>query len=98
MSEEMISSTDTREVFVRLLDEGTDVRRPTMAIALGGTRYQLLATDDYDPDEEHWEFPRIRWSIAATNGSRGEKSWLSALGSIDTGWKMILPALVEIGP
>lgn len=57
MSEEKISSTDTREVFVRLLDEGTDVRRPTMAIALGGTRYQLLATDDYDPDEEHWEFP-----------------------------------------
>jgi hypothetical protein len=57
MSEAMGSSTETSEVYVPLLDEGTDVRRPTRAVPCGEQRYRLLATEDYDPDDEHWSFP-----------------------------------------
>ena len=44
-------------VYVRLLDEGTDVWRPTRAVALVDGLYRILPTSDYDPDGEHWEFP-----------------------------------------
>jgi len=44
------------EIFVRLLDEGTVVSRPTKGIVLGNDLFELLPTDNYDPDDEHWEF------------------------------------------
>lgn len=43
-------------VYVRLLDEGVDVWRPVPAIDLGNRRYRLLATGDYDPETETWEY------------------------------------------
>ena len=43
-------------VYVRLLDEGTDVFRPTLADRTSGGFYKLRPTDDYDPEDEHWEF------------------------------------------
>jgi hypothetical protein len=51
-------------MYVRLLDEGTAVSRPVKAVALEAGCFQLLPTPDYDPDEEHWEFPpgsMVRW-------------------------------------
>jgi hypothetical protein len=57
MSEETVSSTNTREIFVPLLDEGTRVLRPARATTCGGVRFKLLKPEDYDPDDEHWEFP-----------------------------------------
>jgi len=59
MSEEMASSAEgpTREVFVRVLGEETDVWRPTRAVLGTHARFTLLATDDYDPADETWEFP-----------------------------------------
>ena len=57
MSEEMDSSTNALiEIHVRLLDEGTEVFRPTRALDLGEDRFQILATADYDPELETWEF------------------------------------------
>jgi hypothetical protein len=44
-------------VYVKLLDEGTDVWRPTQAEPFGGMIAKLLPTPDYDPQDEHWEFP-----------------------------------------
>ena len=44
------------EICVRLLDEGTDVSRPTQGAILGDGLFELLPTDNYDPDDEHWEF------------------------------------------
>ena len=44
-------------IFIPLLDEGTDVFRPTEAVPLGGGLYRVLATPDYDPEDEHWKFP-----------------------------------------
>ena len=45
------------DLYVRLLNEGTDVLRPTSAFELGGGLFCLTATPDYDPDLEEWEFP-----------------------------------------
>jgi len=42
-------------VYVRLLNEGTAVFRPTEALELGGGLFKLVATSDYDPEDEQWE-------------------------------------------
>ncbi len=44
-------------VFVKLLDEGTDVWRPVPAEDLGDLRYRLGEPSHYDPSTETWEFP-----------------------------------------
>ena len=51
--------TDDRlvKVYIALLDEGTTVSRPTMAEVLGENIYRVLATPDYDPELEKWEYP-----------------------------------------
>lgn len=69
MSAEMDSSTKT--VYVELLDEGTKVVRPTQARVLSNNVYQLRATPDYDPNDEHWEFlpgTIVRCAIEVWNG------------------------------
>lgn len=49
--------TDAITVYVRLLDEATDVWRPTKAVKVGEGLYRLLAPLDYDKLDEEWEFP-----------------------------------------
>jgi hypothetical protein len=50
--------TDTEAmVYVRLLDEGTDVWRPVRATALPDGTFRLLEPNGYDPNAETWEFP-----------------------------------------
>ena len=50
--------TDTKAVvYVRLLDEGTDVWRPVRATALPDGTFRLLKPNGYDPSAETWEFP-----------------------------------------
>lgn len=44
-------------IYVRLLDEGTDCSRPTLAERIGNDLFKLLPTPDYDPKDEHWELP-----------------------------------------
>jgi hypothetical protein len=53
----MDSNTRKITIYVRLLDEGTEVSRPTQAVDLGDGLFSLLATPDYDPIDEIWEFP-----------------------------------------
>lgn len=52
----MSAATDmfTDTVYVRLLDEGTDVWRPVSARELGNGVYELSA--EPAPEFEHWEF------------------------------------------
>jgi hypothetical protein len=57
MSAETDSTTKRIRLFVRLLNEGTEVSRPTDALDLGNGLYKLLATANYDPEDEIWEFP-----------------------------------------
>ncbi len=54
MSEAMDTNTST--IYVNLLDEGVSVVRPTQGLQVGRYKYRILATSDYDPDEEIWEF------------------------------------------
>ena len=59
MLAEMASNTNamTTTIHVRLLNEGTDVSRPTEGRAMGDGVYEILPTADYDPLDEEWEFP-----------------------------------------
>ena len=57
----MLEETDSGtkkivEMHVRLLDEGTEVSRPTFAVDLGNGLFQIQATTGYDPQLETWEF------------------------------------------
>jgi hypothetical protein len=47
----------TSMIYIHLLDEGTTVVRPTQGVPLGHDVYRVLPTPDYDPDDEHWQFP-----------------------------------------
>ena len=51
------AAADTVEIYIPLLNEGTDVLRPTRAIVLGPDVVQVLTTSDYDPAVEEWAFP-----------------------------------------
>jgi hypothetical protein len=52
----MAAPPERTTVYVKLLDEGIDVWRPVPAEDFGESRYRLLPTDSYDPDDETWEF------------------------------------------
>ena len=56
-------------VYVRLLDEGTDVWRPARATALSDGTFRLLQPNGYDPNAERWEFPNRRRSVALRESS-----------------------------
>lgn len=63
--------SDTKVIYVQLLEEGTRVFRPTQGIRLEGEWFRLLPTDDYDPDDEVWEFPpgsTVRCELRRLNG------------------------------
>ncbi len=47
---------ETVGAHVRLLNEGTDVVRPVHLIDLEDGTFRVLATHDYDPNDEEWEF------------------------------------------
>lgn len=51
-----MSEHETVKVYVPLLDEGTPTLRGTQAVPLGDNLYRILATPDYDPEDETWEF------------------------------------------
>ena len=57
MSEELASSTDRIPLYVPLLNEGTDVLRPTTGQFVGPDVVRVGAPGDYDPGVEGWEFP-----------------------------------------
>ncbi len=57
MSAETGSSTNTVVLYIPLLNEGTDVFRPTTGILLRPGVVRVLPTKDYDAGTEEWEFP-----------------------------------------
>lgn len=62
---------DRAQVYVRLLDEGTDVWRPVEASLLPSGAYRLVASTDVDPSEV-WEFPAgsvVRCEMKTLEGS-----------------------------
>ena len=46
----------TETIYVELLNEGTSAWRPTMGRRVGPQAFELLATPNYDPEHEEWQF------------------------------------------
>ena len=60
------------QVYVRLLNEGTDVFRPTQAIEIGKGLFELMAAPHYDSEGEEWEFlPGAIVCIEIRHGASG---------------------------
>jgi len=57
MSAETASSIKTVEIYVPLLNEGTDVIRPTTGLVMTPEVVEVQATRDYDSTTEEWQFP-----------------------------------------
>ena len=81
MSAETVSSTELVEIYIPLLNEGTDVLRPTKAIVLGSDCVQVLATTDYDPTIEDWQFPPGS-KVRCVSELRGDRKLLVARNRI----------------
>lgn len=43
-------------IYVRLLNEGTEVCRPASGFPLEDNLFEIMPTPDYDPSDETWEF------------------------------------------
>lgn len=48
---------DSVEIYIRLLNEGTECSRPTQALDLGNGLFKVLPTSNYSSADEVWEFP-----------------------------------------
>ncbi|MEI7846312.1 MAG: hypothetical protein WCK35_10955 [Chloroflexota bacterium] len=48
---------DTKILYIPLLDEGTDVFRPTKGKMIADLIFRVLSTEGYDPNDENWAFP-----------------------------------------
>jgi hypothetical protein len=73
MSAHQGTNTDTT-VYVRLLDEGTDVWRPVGARALPNGIFLLAEPDGYDRQAETWEFaPHAKVRCAPKRFADGEE-------------------------
>jgi hypothetical protein len=46
-----------KTIYVHLLDEGTEVLRPTAARQISDLVFLLLEPEDYDEEDEEWQFP-----------------------------------------
>jgi hypothetical protein len=62
---------NTVEIYIRLLNEGTECSRPTQALDLGNGLFKVLPTPNYDPTDEVWEFPpdsTVRSNVRRSEG------------------------------
>jgi hypothetical protein len=48
--------SNTKTIYIPLLEEGLDVVRPTQAVVLAGDTFLVLPTPNYDKRDESWEF------------------------------------------
>ena len=74
----------TFTIYIKLLDENVFVLRPTQGKLVGDMVFEILSTEDYDPEDEHWEFPPGKLVRCAKkfNGSLGREI-LVAIEEVD---------------
>lgn len=82
MSAETVSSINTVDLFIPLLNEGTRVFRPTKGILVAPNVVQVLATSDYDPTTEEWEFPPGT-KVSCVSETKGDRKVLIARQRVD---------------
>ncbi|HAX91567.1 MAG TPA: hypothetical protein DCY07_05075 [Rhodospirillaceae bacterium] len=51
-----MTSQETVEIHIRLLNEGTETARATEAVQIAEGLFKVLPTPNYDPEDETWEF------------------------------------------
>lgn len=62
----------TRKIYVRLLDEGTNVWRPCIATKISAYEYVIVEDQIHDCSSERWEFhPGTRVRVAEKEFSPG---------------------------
>ena len=67
------SNTNAVTIYVKLLNEGTNVFRPTSALVRDQNAYLILGDDKYDPEDEIWEFtPGSLVYVATRHDQTGE--------------------------
>lgn len=49
-------STNKFIIYIKLLDENINVWRPTEGVLIGDSIFEILPTENYNPEDEHWEF------------------------------------------
>ena len=47
---------EKKEIYIKLLDEGTDVWRPILGEKKDEFIYKILSDKEYDPENEKWQF------------------------------------------
>jgi hypothetical protein len=71
MSAQTDSSISTVEIYIPLLNEGTDVLRPALGRIMPSGDVEVLSTPAFDPDSEEWQFPpgtKVHCSQETHNG------------------------------
>ena len=71
----------TERIYIKPLDEGTEVYRPTLGVVVSEEIYRILATESYDPEDEVWEFipgDIVRCILEVRSGAHGEETVLVA--------------------
>jgi hypothetical protein len=81
MSAETATST---KIFIPLLNEGTRVLRPTLAVQIDEKSFRVLPTKDYDPENEEWAFPPGS-VVECASESRNGQEILVALRKTESG-------------
>ena len=82
-------------LYVRLLDEGTDVARPCQAWTLSGASYILVSPTDFDPEVENWEFkPGTFVTAERRTGRTGE--YLLATSEVESSPSLVFAAFREL--
>jgi hypothetical protein len=70
-----------RLIYIRLLNEGTLVYRPTQGEEIERSVFKVLPTGDYDPDDEQWEFPPGK-IVRCTQEIKGDREVLIAVEEV----------------
>ncbi len=81
MSAATASSTDHVTIFVRLLDEGTDVWRPVKAVRLSEATFRI--EDEQVPEDEIWNFQPGEIVVAEHRASEDGAELIAVARAID---------------
>jgi hypothetical protein len=73
----MALSTNIIQVYIPLLNEGTDVLRPTSGVVLEHDVVRIEPTPNYDPELEEWEFPPGSKVRCARENRNGSEIWVA---------------------
>ena len=82
----MYEMSGKTQIYVYLLEEGTDVWRPVHAVDLGNSIFRILSVNE-DPEDEEWEFSTgdaVYCEPRLLGGSGGPHECLVAVRKVET--------------